>query len=61
MCNFIAAFYEKRFAGVKTPRKNNFLFDENLLITIYFILDDSLFRQIIGVPMGVDPDLLYWA
>ena len=53
----------KSFAWVKKPRENTFRFDANLLIdTLDFILDNSffcfgslIFRQIIGVPMGVDP------
>ena len=53
----------KVLLGLKKTRENTFRFDENLLIdTLDFILDNSffcfgslIFRQIIGVPMGVDP------
>ena len=61
-CNYISV-YESSFAWVKKPRENTFRFNEHLLIdTIDFILDNSyfsmgnlIFRQIIGVPIGVDP------
>ena len=61
-CNFIS-IYESGFAWVKKPRESTFRFDIDLLMeTIDFILDNSyfsmgnnIFRQIIGVPIGVDP------
>ena len=61
-CSYIS-IYDKSFSWVKKPRDNTFRFDEAFLIeTIEFILDNSyfcmgniIFRQIVGVPMGVDP------
>ena len=61
-CPYIS-IYESGFAWVKNPRENTFRFNVDTLInTIDFILDNSyfsmgnmIFRQIIGVPIGVNP------
>ena len=55
--------YDKSFAWVNKPRDTTFYFDENSLIdavnflidNCYFTLGNLVFRQIIGVPIGVDP------
>ena len=61
-CNYIT-IYNKGFAWVKKPRESTFKFSvESLIDTIDFVLDNSyfsmggnIFRQIVGVPIGVDP------
>ena len=61
-CSYISV-YKSSFAWVKNPREDTFRFDEESLNhTIDFILDNSYFsmgnitfRQIIGVPIGVNP------
>ena len=61
-CPYIS-IYNSGFAWVKNPRENTFRFNVNTLIdTIDFILDNSyfsmgnmIFRQMIGVPIGVNP------
>ena len=61
-CNYIS-IYNKGFAWVKKPRESTFKFSvESLIDTIDFVLDNSyfsmgsnIFRQIVGVPIGVDP------
>ena len=57
------SIYENSFAWVNKPRKGTFYFDVNTLIealiflidNCYFTLGPLIFRQIIGVPIGVDP------
>ena len=61
-CNYIS-IYNKGFAWVKKPRESTFKFSvESLIDAIDFVLDNSyfsmgsnIFRQIVGVPIGVDP------
>ena len=61
-CKYIS-IYSKSFAWVNKPRDTTFSFDENSLIeavnflidNCYFTMGSQVFRQIIGVPIGVDP------
>ena len=61
-CKFIS-IYSKSFAWVNKPRDTTFSFDENSLIeavnflidNCYFTMGNQVFRQVIGVPIGVDP------
>ena len=62
ICIYIS-IYSKSFAWVNKPRDTTFSFDENSLIeavnflidNCYFTMGSQVFRQIIGVPIGVDP------
>ena len=55
--------YHKSSAWVNKPREGAFYFDHESLIdavnflidSCYFTLGDNIFREIIGVPIGVDP------
>ena len=57
------SIYEKSFRWVNKPRENTFYFDKSSLMeatnylidNCYFTLGNRIFRQIIGVPIGVDP------
>ena len=57
------AIYNSSFAWVNKTKENTFRFDEKSLLesidflmdNCYFTLGDMIFKQIIGVPMGVDP------
>ena len=57
------SIYENSFAWVNKPRKDTFYFDVNTLMealiflmdNCYFTLGPLIFRQVIGVPIGVDP------
>ena len=61
-CKFIS-IYSKSFAWVNKPRNTTFSFDENSLIeavnflidNCYFTMGNQVYRQVIGVPIGVDP------
>ena len=61
-CSYIA-IYNKSSSFVKSTRPGTWFFDENSLIeslnylldNCYFTIGNLVFRQIIGVPMGVDP------
>ena len=61
-CKFIS-IYSNSFAWVNKPRDTTFSFDENSLIeavnflidNCYFTMGNQVFRQVIGVPIGVDP------
>jgi hypothetical protein len=61
-CPYIA-IYNKSSGFVKSTRTGTWFFDENSLIeslnylldNCYFTIGNFIFRQIIGVPMGVDP------
>ena len=61
-CKYIS-IYEKSFAWVNKPKESTFCFDEISLMTAvnflvdncYFTLGNRIFRQTIGVPIGVDP------
>ena len=61
-CLYIS-IYNKSSAWVNKPREGTFYFDQESLIdalnflidNCYFTLGDHIFRQIIGVPIGVDP------
>ena len=56
------AVYENGFSWVDNPRSNTFVFTvdelisatEFLLDNCYFTVGDSVYRQIIGVPIGID-------
>ena len=60
--NFIS-IYDKSFAWVNKAKDTTFTFDEESLIeavnflldNCYFTFGNRIFRQIIGVPIGVDP------
>ena len=61
-CKYIS-IYSKSFSWVNSPRENTFRFDEASLMecinfmmdNCYFTLGGMIFKQIIGVPIGVDP------
>ena len=61
-CNYIS-IYNSGFAWVKNPRESTFRFNvDSLIESIDFILDNAyfsmgnmIFKQIIGVPIGVNP------
>ena len=63
-CSYIAIFNKSAsFVKTKSTRPGTWFFDENSLIeslnylldNCYFTIGNLVFRQIIGVPMGVDP------
>ena len=71
-CKFIS-IYDKSFAWVNNPKESTFRFDEDTLLdslefllnNCYFTIGHKVFRQITGVPIGVNPgpyiaDLTLW-
>ena len=71
-CKYIS-IYSNSFSWTNKPRDSTFKFDQETLLesleflmnNCYFTMGDNIFRQLIGVPMGVDPapyiaDLTLW-